>query len=143
MPILFAVLFVAVDYGLFFNNSLSARSGVREAARQGVVETVATGACAQQSGYLAQLACEARTLTGPVAGTSYVRTFYGSWTTGQTLTVCAMVKSEGLIGLVPFPKGGWTRSRTDMSIEVTDPVPAGATSYSDPLPAGQDWSWCS
>ncbi|WP_310962869.1 TadE family protein [Nocardioides terrisoli] len=143
MPVLFAILFGVIDYGLLFDNSLNARQGIREAAREAVVQTAPTGACATQTGFLAQAACTARADIGPLAGTAYVKAFYSSWTTGQTLTVCTLVQTKGLTGMVPFPAGGFTRARTDMAIEVASPVPAGATSYADALPAGQDWSWCS
>ena len=142
MPILFMVLFGVVDYGLFFDNSLSVRHGVREGARQGVVETAPGPSCASQSGYVAQLACETRSLVGPVTGDVYVKVFYDSWSTGETLTVCSAVRTEGLIGLVPFPDDGYATAQTRMSIEVTDPVPTGPNTYEDTLPTGRDWSWC-
>ncbi len=37
-PIVFAVLFGTLTYGLWFNDSLNLRQGLREASRQGVVE---------------------------------------------------------------------------------------------------------
>jgi Flp pilus assembly protein TadG len=143
LPLLLLVVAAIVDYGMFFDNSLNVRQGVREAARQAVVEAAPTGTCAStEGGFLAQLGCTTRDRVGAIAGETYVRTFYTSWSRGSTLTVCSMVRTEGLTGLVPLPDHGYVRSRTDMSIEVTDPVPAGATSFQDTLPVGQDWSWC-
>jgi hypothetical protein len=143
LPLLLLVMAGIVDYGMFFNNSLNVRQGVREAARQGVVQTPPVGRCAAVAGgYLAQLGCTAHERVGAIAGETYVRTFYSSWSTGSTLTVCSMVRTDGLIGLVPLPAHGYVHARTDMSIEVASPVPAGASSYQDTLPAGQDWSWC-
>jgi Flp pilus assembly protein TadG len=143
LPLLFLVVVAIIDYGLFFDNSLNARQGVREAARQGVVQTAATGSCASvQGGFLAQLGCTTRQQVGAITGETYVRAFYSSWSRGATLTVCSMVRTDGLIGLVPLPNAGVVRSRTDMSIEVVTPVPVGDTTYQDTPPAGQDWSWC-
>lgn len=143
VPILLMLVFGIIDYGIYFNNSLSARQGVREAARSGVVETAAGGSCASESGFLAQLACTTKSRIGPVTGTAYVRTFYTTWAQGQTLTVCSMVQTTGLIRFVPYPNQGFVRSRIDMAIETPTPVPAAPTTYQDALPIGQSWSsWC-
>jgi len=141
MPLLALLLFGIVDYGLYFNNSLSARSGIREAVRQGVVQTAPAGTCADAGNFVGQVACAARADISAI-GTTYVKTFYTSWSSGQSLTVCSLVKTDGLIGFVPMPRDGYVRSRTSMAIEVAQPVPAGPTSYADDLPTGQDWSWC-
>jgi len=47
-----------------------------------------------------------------------------------------MVNSDGGVGLLPMPNGGWIRAKTQMSIEQdATPLPTGA-STSDALPAG-------
>jgi Flp pilus assembly protein TadG len=144
LPIMLALLSGMLDYGMLFNNSLNLRQGVRESARQGVVLTPPSGTCAAQSGYMAQLRCTTVAQVGAVNGTAYARVFYTTWATGQTLTVCSMIRSGAIVGLVPYPQGGWIQSRTDLSIEVPTPVPAGAKSAQDSLPAGKSWSgWCS
>jgi hypothetical protein len=54
-----------------------------------------------------------------------------------------MVKSDGALGLLPMPNGGWILSKTQMSIEqATTPLPTGFAS-ADTLPTGVTWSWCS
>jgi Flp pilus assembly protein TadG len=143
LPVLAVILFGLIDYGLFLNNSLSVRQGVREAARAGVVETPATAPCTGVSGYMAQLVCLSNKQIGVVTGQAYSKAFYTTWATGKTLTVCAMVKTEGVTGVTPLPGGGWVTSRTDMAIETAIPVPSGAVSAQDSLPAGKSWSWCS
>jgi hypothetical protein len=68
-----------------------------------------------------------------------------SWAKAKPLVVCALVRSDGLIGFLPMPNGGWVESRTEMSIEQdTAPPPTGMSATSaDPLPAGASWSgWC-
>jgi hypothetical protein len=62
------------------------------------------------------------------------------WTKGQPLVVCGMVKST-VVGLVPLPNDGLTKSRTEMSIEVTDSTP-NALTYTDDPPDGAGWGWC-
>src|SRR5690348_16558602 len=41
--VLFLVLFGIIQYGMFFNDSLNARQGVREAVRQGIVKNFSGG----------------------------------------------------------------------------------------------------
>jgi hypothetical protein len=53
-----------------------------------------------------------------------------------------MVHTDGLIGMVPYPNGGYVQVRSQMAIEKTDVVPAGDKEYADVLPAGESWDWC-
>ena len=63
------------------------------------------------------------------------------WAKGQPLTVCAMIETEGAVGLLPMPNGGWISSKTQMFIE-QEKLKANWTNSSDSLPSGQSWSWC-
>ena len=143
--LLLPLLLGIVDYGLWFNDSLNARQGVREAARLGVVQTIS---CPTGTTALQQLACTTRQQVGAVGGDTYAMVKVPSgWRKGQPLVVCAMVRETGVTGLTPLPDDRMIRSRTEMSIEVETPVPSGATatipaSYSDTLPSGHSWSWC-
>lgn len=143
LPILLLLTFGIVDYGVLFSNSLSVRDGARQAARLAVVQAAATGTCASQTDYMAQVACTADHSISPMSGTAYSRVFYTSWAQGSSLTVCSAVQTDAPVALVPYPSGGWVRTRTDMAIEAASPTPAGAKSYADPLPNNGSWSWCS
>lgn len=136
--ILFVIMFGVIQYGLYFNDSLSTRQGVREGARMGVVRNF-TGdpACASQPDDMAKLRCATKGQIGAPTGVAYVKVVRPTtWARTQPLIVCAMVKSNGAAGLLPMPNGGWTSSRTQMSIEQdATPLPTGSTT-SDPLPAG-------
>jgi Flp pilus assembly protein TadG len=138
--ILFLVLFGIIQYGLYFNDSLNAHQGVREAVRLGVVKNFSGGSGADDMAKL-------KDLTGKqvdaLTGTTYVMVKPPSpWKKGSALTVCAMVHTDGAVGLLPMPNGGWITSRTQMSIEQDTPVATGSTT-SDTLPAGSPgWSWC-
>lgn len=135
LPLLFGVL----QYGLWFSDTLAVRSGVREAARAGVVKNFASPGCTGDD--MAQLACKAKKQIGAISGTTYVKIYAPSgWTRPQPLVVCAMVRSTA-IGLVPLPSDGLIKSRTEMSIELTDSVPNSLT-YADTPPAGSGWGWC-
>jgi Flp pilus assembly protein TadG len=139
--VLFLLIFGIIQYGLYFNDSLSTRSGVREAARKAVVENFSYVTGCGTGANSAQLRCSAAKDIGAITGTTYVKVTASSWTKGSPVIVCAMVHSDGGIGLVPMPDGGWIRSKTEMSIEQV--VKAGAwTNTQDTLPAGRSWGWC-
>ena len=137
--ILFPLLMGIIEYGLWFNDSLSVRQGVREAARSGVVKNFNYTGCGGND--MAKLACKAKAQIGAITGNTYVKiTTPQGWTKAQPLVVCAMVRSS-VLGLVPLPNDRMITSRTEMSIEVTDTTP-NALSYTDAPPAGTSWSWC-
>ena len=137
-PILFLVMFGIIQYGLWFNDSLNTRQGVREAARMGVVANYGTNpACSSKTG-MEQLACETVHQIDALTGVEYTKVSAASWTQGEPLVVCAFVKTEGGVGLLPMPNGGWIFSRTELSIEeaLTEPDPlSGASSPSLPADA--------
>lgn len=138
----FLIVFGIIQYGLYFNDALNTRQGVREAVRQGVVRNFAGGTGADDMAKLRDLTAKE---VGAITGETYVKVVVpsGGWAKAKPLTVCAMVRSDGAIGLLPMPGGGWIQSKTQMSIEqATAPVPTGSTS-ADALPAGVSWSWCS
>lgn len=136
MPILFLVMFGILQYGLFFNDSLSTRQGVREGARIGVIANFAAETGCSTGGDLDKVACKASKRIDALTGTAYVKVKAAAWTKGLPLTVCALVKTN-TPGLLPMPSGGWIVSRVQMSIEQTDPPPASLTGgYGGSPPAG-------
>lgn len=147
--ILLTLLIGILQYGLYFNDSFNARQGVRETVRQGVVRNFA--ACTPPSPAppattdMDKLLCTTKVQISAVTGPAYVKVVYPTpWAKSQPLKICAMVKSNGGVGLVPMPNQGWLKTKTEMSIEQdSTPLPTGAT-RADTLPAGsgQDWSWC-
>ena len=121
--LLFTILFGIIQYGLYFNDALSTRQGVREGARQGVVRNFV--ACGSESTDMGKLKCDTRRQIDALTGTEYVKVIFPPvWKKTAPLIVCAMVKSDGGIGLLPMPNDGWISSSTQMSIEQdTTPVP--------------------
>lgn len=138
--LLFLVVFGIVQYGLYFNDALSVRQGVREAARKGVVKDFP--ACGTRVQDLAKLACYTEEQIGALTGPTYVKVVApATWKKGAPLTVCAMVKSDGGVGLLPMPDSGWITSKTQMSIEQdTYPLPTAGAAPADP--PGANWDWC-
>lgn len=139
LPVLAAMLFGIVDYGLWFNDSLSVRDGVREAARVAVVKNWAVDPGCSGSG-MPTVACVAKKSIHPLTGDAYVKAFAPTgWVKGRRVVVCAVMKTEGATGFFPLPRDGYITSATRMSIEAatpTDQYPA----YADPLPTGAP-SW--
>jgi hypothetical protein len=137
--LLFTLMFGIIQYGLYFNDALSTRQGVREGVRQGVVRNFV--ACGGETTDTGKLKCETKRQIDTLTGTKYVKVIMPSvWKKAAPLTVCAMVKSGGGIGLLPLPNDGWITSSTQMSIEQdATPLPTGTT-VADTLPVGVAWS---
>jgi Flp pilus assembly protein TadG len=146
VPVLLMILFGIVDYGLFFNNSLSVKQGVREAARQGVVANYGS-ACSMTwstppSVDIQKLGCAVVDRTSAVTGTPYVKVrLPDGWTKGKSLIVCEMVKTSGVTGLTPLPSSGIVTSKVEMSIEKATVGQVEAGGEQTP-PSGASWSWC-
>jgi Flp pilus assembly protein TadG len=141
MPVLFMLIMGIVNYGLWFNDSLSLREGVRESARQAVVRTAASG-CAGTG--MAAVACGTRSQIVTPGRVAYAMVWApsGTWVQGGQVVVCGMVKATSFAGFVPLPASGLIESKTTMSIESITPAPTDFN-YSDSLPTGWgDWSWC-
>lgn len=133
-------MFGTIQYGLYFFDAHGTRTGVREAARLGVVQTFP--ACGGHSAELDKLRCATKEQIDAISGPMAVKVNApNGWTKGEPLVVCAMVRSEGAIGLLPMPGDGLITAKTQMSIEVDEPAPTTLTSADTALP-GADWSWC-
>ncbi len=155
-PIVFAVLFGTLTYGLWFNDSLNLRQGLREASRQGVVANYGTETCTMSfngtppSANIKKLMCRAQADVGAMTGETYIKVrLPAGWIRGQELVVCGMVKADRLPGLVPLPGDRMIRWSSRMSIEAATPaqapIPANALSEvggEEQPPASTDWSWC-
>jgi hypothetical protein len=156
-PIVFAVLFGTLTYGLWFNGSLNLRQGLREASRQGVVANYGTDTCSmtfngtEPSENIKKLMCRAKSDVGAMTGKTYVKVTLTSagWVRGQELLVCGMVQADRLPGLVPLPGDRMIRWSSRMSIESATPAqaanPANTLSErggEEQPPDGMDWSWC-
>jgi len=152
-PILFAVVFGIISYGLWFDDSLNLRQGVREAARQAVVgdfgSTTSCGASYNPapSGTpdptdMEELVCQVKQQVAAITGPVYVKVAAPSgWQQGDQLLICAMVKANAVPGLVPLPNDRLIRTETRMSIEIAHPGQQ-EPELDEALPAGADWSWC-
>jgi len=150
-PLLFMVLFGIISYGLWFDDSLNLRQGVREAARQAVVgnfgTTTSCGASYSvtlpaDSTDMQELICQTKEQVSAITGpTSVMVEAPNGWNVGDQLLVCAMVKANAVPDLVPLPNDRVIRWKTTMSIEVAAPGQQEPMLQEIP-PTGADWSWC-
>jgi Flp pilus assembly protein TadG len=143
VPLLLMLFFGILDYGMYFDNSLNVRQGVREAARQAVVTKFNDGSTCTTGIPAAQVACTTDKLIGTVNGTAYTKVVLvsGFWAQNQQLVVCSIVKTQSLTGFVPLPGNGAVHSSTRMSIEVVPTSSVPTAGYTEG-PATLDWSWC-
>ena len=145
-PIVFAVLFGTLTYGLWFNDSLNLRQGLREAARQGVVQNFGdssscgmTYAGTAPSDDIKKLMCRAESDVDAMTGATYIKVVLpDGWVRGHELIVCGMVKADRLPGLVPLPDDRMIAWESRMSIETATPGLT-ETGGAEVLPAGATW----
>lgn len=153
LPILVLLLLGIVDYGLWFSDSIDAKSGVQSATRQAVVANFSTctppdDATSGTSPDVGRIMCMVEHDTGAVTGDTYVKVILPtdatsgsrSWVVGQPLLVCETVVVKGVAGFVPLPRSGVVEAKTVMQIEQDSGRPE--VGGEEPLPAGLDWSWC-
>jgi len=151
VPVLFMLLMGIVNYGLWFNDSLQLRQGIREAARQAVVlvplggtDPTTGAACGTLLG-MNNVACGTKSQTVTTGGVASVQILTpDGWVRGHEVVVCAWVSSTNFTGFVPLPAGGIIKSKTTMSIEsVPTPAPTPTSYTADAPPPNGNWtSWC-
>ena len=83
MPILFLVMFGIIQYGLYFNDSLNTRQGVREGARLGVVGNFANEGTCTSADNMAKLACKTGLRIDALTGDAYIKVSAASWAKGS------------------------------------------------------------
>jgi hypothetical protein len=148
-PIVFAVLFGTLTYGLWFNDSLNLRQGLREASRQGVVQNYGgSSSCGMTytgtapSDNIKKLMCRAESDVAAMTGDTSIKVVLpAGWVRGQELVVCGMIGADRLPGLVPLPDDRMIRWSSRMSIESAAPRQV-ETGGAEVLPAGASWTWC-
>jgi Flp pilus assembly protein TadG len=160
-PLLFALLFGIVDYGLYFADVVTVQQGVGDAARTAILAPASasgpqwggsTCQLQQDSGtggdQLERLACSVLDRVEPVAGQLYVRAELVDatgqatqiWAPGNRLRLCTVTDHPPVLPVVPLPAGGRIETRVDMPVQAV-PAQILMTSVQTPLPSG-DWSWC-
>ncbi len=147
-PVVLVILFGVLTWGLWLNDAMNLRQGVREASRQGVVNNFGpTTSCGASYGVtpspdIQALVCQTKAAGNGITGDTVVKVLLpGGWVRGQSLVVCTMIKSDRIPSMLPLPDHGIITSSSQMAIEVADPGQVESAGYENP-PAGADWSWC-
>ena len=147
-PIILMILFGVLTWGLWLNDALNLRQGVREASRQGVVNVFgSTAACGATyevtpSTDIQKLICSTKESGKGLTGETYVKVLLPhGWVRGQSLVVCTMIKADRITSMIPLPDGGVVKSRSEMAIEMVTPGQTETAGQEKP-PTGTDWLWC-
>ena len=163
-PILFAILFGVIDYGLVLKDDIGVEQGVREAARQGTVASFGSRTSCSNgtlpSGTkteMKKLVCLTKARSSvpdadirvairfdPVGGGSAASAYpagTGSPPVGNGLVICAITPMESTTGFFStLMDGRYVRSKVNMRIEKAAGTAQTPTQETDP--SGEAWSWC-
>lgn len=149
-PLVLMILFGVLTWGLWLNDAMNLRQGVREASRQGVVGNFGpppSPSCsptygATPSPHIQALICQTKAATNGITGDTYVKVLLpDGWVRGKSLVVCTIIKSNRIPSMLPLPDHGVVTSSSRMAIEVATPGQVETAGYETP-PSGTDWSWC-
>ncbi len=163
-PVLFAVVFGIIDYGMMLSDTIGLRQGVREAARQATVADFGvTASCgASLSGSpttemqklvcltknrsdvdpnLVKVAIRFDPASSGLAAASAYPAGTGSPPVGNGIIVCTIYPQRSITGFYgPLMRNRWVRSKVVMRIEKAAGTAQTPTNETDP--SGQGWSWC-
>jgi hypothetical protein len=166
-PLLFTLLFGAIDYGLYFADALTVQQNVADAARDATlsvgsvsVNWPGSGSCpvvtstlsASATNDLAKVACSLSDSTDPIGGGVVVVKVEivdqdgnptAEWKQPNRLRVCALTRHSAVLPLVPMPDGGAIRSKTEMPIQPGTVATLLLNAVAqDAATVGGDWTWC-
>jgi hypothetical protein len=157
LPLLMILLLGIIEFGDVYNNYISIRQGVREAARQGSVANFGTdGSCtlslaSSPSADLQKLMCLTKNQIGLPPGDVAVKILIADkglatsgqpWKTGNGLVVCAQTKLTSISGFfTDLFASKYLKSKTTIRIEQGVPDPGEIEGF-ETAPTGGSWSWC-
>ncbi len=142
LPLVVALLFGIIDFGVVLNDYQSVRSGTRDGARNAVVANLdSVPSCAGLGGSQSVI-CSVKVLTGLDSPETRVRVVIPTTgEVGNALLVCTAEPMQSSSGMfAPVMSGGVLKSKVTMRIEVEASPPL--VTASDPAVSGDDWSWC-
>jgi hypothetical protein len=149
VPLVCALLFGVIEFGLIWSNQISFRQGVREADRAGIVANFGpTASCSLHgstgaTANIQKLMCTTKNRIGMDPTKVYVMVaFDSSYAAGQGVIVCAQSPIKSLTGLFsPVLNGRFYRTKVEMNLEqVSGSSEVGGAE--DVSGIGGSWSWC-
>jgi hypothetical protein len=155
LPLFILFVFGVIEFGLTFNNYISLRQGVREAAREGAVGNFGTSTSCSLTGStgasndIKKLMCTTKNQIG--LGNSNTRVMIlsgnstfngsGSFNAGDTLIICAMYPVDGAASIAsPVLGNAVLKTKTSMRIETQ--YTSTETGGSETALSGSNWNWC-
>lgn len=165
-PLLFTLLFAAIDYGLYFADAMSLQQTVTDGARQATLTATSGGlawpdaaGCVPGSAYtgdgeqdLGRIVCSiASAVSTPGGGTVQLKADLvdpdgnpvQNWQLGNQLRVCAVERHDAVLPFVPLPDGGLVRTRVIMPIQGGPASLLLSAVAPDVSSLGTSWSsWC-
>jgi Flp pilus assembly protein TadG len=165
-PLLFTLLFGAIDYGLYFADALTVQQSVADADRDATLSVGSVSAnwpgsascpvttstlSASATNDLAKVACSLSDSTQPIGGgvvavkvevVTPAGTPTAVWAQPNRLRVCALTRHSAVLPLVPMPDGGLIASKTEMPIQPGNAALLLNPVAQDAATAGGDWTWC-
>lgn len=145
LPMLVMFFAAIVDFGFILNDLQQVNNATFRAVRElsvdeysGAPGCVADPATAPDT---EKLVCTVRTFSGRPVAETYVRVVPpATMTSGEQVLVCLTTRSRSITGIAePLSGEIWLKSARHVRIE-SDEVDV--VTYSDSLPAGTDWAWC-
>lgn len=145
LPVMALLLFGIVEFGIAFNDYQSVRQGVREGARQAVVNDWSGGdaSCSALTDLDDQLVCLTKLRTGVDGLAVRIEVVDGGDATlgyrDDRVEVCAATELVSLTGLLePFVNGRILASHIEMRAETELDLAPGV--YGDTAPGGRTWA---
>lgn len=160
LPLLLMFLLGIMDFGVTYNNWISLRQGVAEAARQGSVANFGTdstctltftaGSSSVPSADLQKLMCLAKDQIGHYPASTRIKiivadyslqTSGAPWMVGNGLIVCAQYPANSATGFFSFLLAGhYLETKTTIRIE--QPSAVAETGGWETDQSGEGWPWC-
>lgn len=149
LPVLIALVFGIVEFGMAFNDYISIRQGARDGARQAAVANFGSVSCTPvgvdgttDAGKLVCLTKDRVGLSGPSWTDTRVKVVVPSgYDVGDDLIVCAQYPLNSVTGMfAPILNNKYLKTKVTMRAEQVDATFASAE---ETAPTGGNWSWCS
>ena len=150
LPLIALFLFGIVEFGLAFSDSISVRTGTRDAARAAVVLETGPGGCSLASTTptagddTAALMCLAKDRIGLDDSQTRVKVVFPNGApalAGDPIRVCTMYPITSHTGLfTPILSNRRIRAKVEMRMEKD--APAGLIESAEAPLSGADWSFC-
>lgn len=145
LPVLLALVFGMIDFGIGFNEYISVRQGARDAAREASVAefdgptcTLATGASGTST--TQDLMCLAKEKVGLGDDTRVKVVVDAGYDVGDEILVCVQHPIGSVTGIyAPLLDGKYVKTEVRMRAEQVD---VAFESGEEPVASGGNWTWC-